>query len=137
LAIPGQEAQLLKINERTLFSDAVADAVEEVPEEFQRYLENVEIFVEDFADANTLNSLGMDSPWQLLGLYVGVPHDRKSVFYVAPVPDRIFLYRRPILHAAGRKESIMEKIREVLIHEIGHHFGFSEKQLEEMEGRTD
>lgn len=123
-------------NERSLFSDAVADAVEEVPEEFQRYLENVEIFVEDFADANTLNSLGMDSPWQLLGLYVGVPHGQKSVFHVAPVPDRIFLYRRPILRAAGRTGSVMETIREVLIHEIGHHFGFSEKQLEELEGRT-
>jgi len=122
--------------ERSPFSDAVADAVAEVPEVFQRHLENVEIFVEDFADANTLNSLGIESPWQLLGLYVGVPHGHKSVFYISPVPDRIFLYRRPILSAAGRTESVKEKIREVLIHEIGHHFGFSEEQLEEMEGRT-
>jgi predicted Zn-dependent protease with MMP-like domain len=100
-------------------------------------MENVEVLVEDFADGETLASLGLRSPWDLLGLYVGVPMTERSFFSAGYLPERIYLYRRPILHAAGHPENIVETIREVVIHEIGHHFGFDDDELEEMVRRTD
>lgn len=99
-------------------------------------MENVEILVEEFADVETLRSVGLESPWELLGLYVGVPLTQQSVFYVNPFPERIYLFRRPILRAAGGRP-LVEVIREVVIHEVGHHFGFDDAQLDEMIGSQD
>ncbi|MBI5572187.1 MAG: metallopeptidase family protein [Desulfomonile tiedjei] len=100
-------------------------------------MENVEVLVEDFADDETLDSLGIESAWDLLGLYVGVPITQQSVFSFSLLPERIYLYRRPILRAARRGREVHQIIREVVIHEIGHHFGFDDTQLEEMEGRSE
>ncbi len=115
------------------FSACVAQAIEELPEEFKRKLENVEVIVEDFAHPDTLAAMRIRSPYGLLGLYSGVPITQQSVFYVTPLPDRIYLYRIPILAAAASKRDVVQKIREVVIHEVGHHFGFNDSQLEEME----
>ena len=82
------------------FADHVNDALEDLPEPFKRKLQNVEVLVEDFADPDTLQSLGIRSRNELLGLYVGVPITRQSVFTVSPLPDRIYLYRLPILRAS-------------------------------------
>jgi predicted Zn-dependent protease with MMP-like domain len=119
-----------------LFSDHVRRALEEMPEEFRKKMENVEILVEDFADRETLDSVGVESPYGLLGLYVGVPITQQSVFSVSPVPDRICLYRMPILRSVRNRKEIAEKIREVLIHEVGHHFGFDDHELDEMSRRS-
>ncbi|MBI4964830.1 MAG: metallopeptidase family protein [Desulfomonile tiedjei] len=99
-------------------------------------MENVEVLVEDFADMETLHSLDLESPWELLGLYVGVPINERSVFSPGYLPDRIYLYRRPILRAAGSLQNVVTTIREVVIHEVGHHFGFDDDELEEMTGQT-
>lgn len=116
-----------------LFRNHVAKALDELPGEFRRKMENVEVIVEDFADHETLDSLGIESPWDLLGLYVGVPLPEQSVFSVTLLPERIYIYRRPILSAAGYGgESVVETIRDVVIHEIGHHFGFDDEELERM-----
>jgi len=115
-----------------VFRKHVAKALEEIPEEFQEKMENVEVFVEDFADPETLRSLGLETPWELLGLYVGVPINQRSVFSPGYLPERIYLYRRPILRAAGRPQDVVATIREVVIHEVGHHFGFDDEELEEM-----
>lgn len=120
-----------------LFSRYVKKALQDLPEEFRNKLENVEVLIEDFADDETLDDLGLESPFQLLGLYVGVPITRQSVFSANPLPDRIFLYRIPILQGARDKQSIIRRIREVVIHEVGHHFGFDDPQLERMEEGTD
>jgi predicted Zn-dependent protease with MMP-like domain len=122
---------------RETFRRSVAKALEEIPLEFQDKMENVEVLVEDFADNETLGSLGIRSPWELLGLYVGVPITERSFFSTGYLPERIYLYRRPILRAAGQPENIVETIREVVIHEIGHHFGFDDDELEKMVRRTD
>lgn len=122
---------------RDLFNRQVARALEAIPEEFQSKMENVEVLVEDFADDETLDSLGIESAWDLLGLYVGVPITQQSVFSFSLLPERIYLYRRPILRAARRGREVHQIIREVVIHEIGHHFGFDDTQLEEMEGRSE
>lgn len=120
-----------------LFEAKVAEAIERIPPEFQEKMENVEIMVEDFPDPETLNSLGLRSKWHLLGLYVGVPLSERSFFSLSPLPERILLYRRPIMRAAGSSANVAEVIRDVLIHEVGHHFGFSDEQLYEMSGNED
>jgi predicted Zn-dependent protease with MMP-like domain len=120
-----------------LFSRYVKKALEDLPEEFRTKLENVEVLIEDFADDETLDSLGIESPFDLLGLYVGVPITHQSVFSANPLPDRIFLYRIPVLQGASDKDSVIRKIRQVVIHEVGHHFGFDDDQLERIEGETD
>ena len=119
-----------------VFHKHVAKALEEIPEEFQERMENVEVLVEDFADPETLRSVGLESPWELLGLYVGVPLSQRSFFGSSYLPERIYLYRRPILRAAGGHHSVVSTIREVVIHEVGHHFGFDDEELERMTGST-
>jgi predicted Zn-dependent protease with MMP-like domain len=118
-----------------LFSKAVARALQELPEEFLETMDNVEVLVEDFPDRETLHSLGIESKWDLLGLYQGVPITNRSVFMVSVFPERIFLYRLPILRAARTGRNLVQLIREVVIHEVGHHFGFDDEQLDEMIGR--
>jgi len=120
-----------------LFSRYVKKALEDLPEEFRSKLENVDVLIEDFADDETLDSLGLASPFQLLGLYVGVPITHQSVFSANALPDRIFLYRIPILAGARDKAAVIGRIREVVIHEVGHHFGFDDTQLERMEKESD
>lgn len=120
-----------------LFDKKVAQALEQIPEEFKEKMENVQILVEDFADEETLASLGVRSKWELLGLYSGVPISRQSFFSVSSLPETIFLYRRPILRAAGSLQKLTETIRDVIIHEIGHHFGFDDEELYEMTGHEE
>ncbi len=98
-------------------------------------MDNVEFLIQDFPDRETLGSLGLESRWDLLGLYVGVPLTGRSVFAMDPLPERIFLYRLPILRVAQGGRNVVEIIREVVIHEVGHHFGFDDRQLDEMIGR--
>ena len=119
-----------------LFRKHVSRAIDEIPEEFRQKMENVEVLVEDFPDEETLASLGIESVWGLLGLYVGVPLTGQSFFSVSVLPDRIYLYRKPILRAAGQGRSVVDIIREVVVHELGHHLGFDDEELENMARRT-
>ncbi|MDQ7783124.1 MAG: metallopeptidase family protein [Desulfomonilaceae bacterium] len=116
------------------FDRSVAEALDQIPEIFRRKMENVEVIVEDFPDQETLHSLDLDSKWDLLGLYVGVPVTHQSFFSVNVLPDRIYLYRRPIVRSAGRPEKIPTVIRDVVIHELGHHLGFDDEELYAMTG---
>ena len=120
-----------------LFRKHVARAIDEIPEEFRDKMENVEVLVEDFPDPETIHSLDLVSQWDLLGLYVGVPLTQQSVFSVNVMPERIYLYRRPILRAAFRGTDVVQLIREVIIHEVGHHFGFDDEQLDKMIGHSE
>lgn len=118
-----------------LFHSIVKRAFKNLPEEFKERLQSVEIVVEDFADDETLRTMEIDSPWNLLGLYSGVPLDKQSIFYQSPFPERIYLYRKPITLASRGGQGLYRTITSVLLHEIGHHFGFDDETLEEMEGR--
>lgn len=120
---------------RDLFDSTVEKAFKNLPEEFKDLLHAVEIVVEDFADVDTLRSMEIDSPWNLLGLYVGVPLDKQSIFYQSPFPERIYLYKKPIILASKSGQGLYRTVSSVLLHEIGHHFGFDDEALEEMEGR--
>ncbi len=134
ITVAGARRILVK---REAFDKLVAEALDQLPEEFREKLENVEVIVEDFADPETLRSLGVRSKWELLGLYVGVPLTHRSFFSFNTLPERIYLYYHPILREAGRPQSLVETIRDVVIHEVGHHFGFDDDELEEMSRRNE
>jgi predicted Zn-dependent protease with MMP-like domain len=105
-----------------------------LPKEFRQIVGNLVIQVVDFADRDTLDLMEIDSPYDLLGLYHGLGLPFKSVHDMGYGPDMIFLYRRPILrYARAEGESVEEVIRHVLIHEIGHHFGFSDDDMDAIE----
>jgi predicted Zn-dependent protease with MMP-like domain len=107
-----------------------------LPEQFRAVLGNVTVHVADFADAETLKAMHISDPYDLLGLYHGVGLPFKSVLDPASLPDRIFLYRISILSYAHRNGKPMNRvIRHVLIHEIGHHFGFSDADMALIESR--
>ena len=94
----------------------------------------VSILVEDAADGDTLDALGLDSPWQLTGLYRGVPWGRRSSADTPDAPDVILLYREPILlEWIETGEELGELVRTVLVHEIAHHFGFSDAEIAALE----
>jgi predicted Zn-dependent protease with MMP-like domain len=108
-----------------------------LPEPFRRMVADVPVLVEDFcSDEEILDELGLESPWDLTGLYSGTAEPHKSTGHVAQDTDRIFLYRRPLLDEwceAGI--DLRQLVRHVLIHEIGHHFGFSDADMDEIERR--
>jgi predicted Zn-dependent protease with MMP-like domain len=97
---------------------------------FASHLGDVVLVVEDFADEATLAEMGMDDPFELTGLYEGVPLTEKSVEQSGTLPDRVRLFRRPILDEwADGDDTLEHLVRHVLIHEIGHHFGFSDDDM--------
>jgi predicted Zn-dependent protease with MMP-like domain len=115
------------------FEVAVDQALSRIPRELRDQIDNVGIIIQDFADRETLESLGIESPYALLGLYSGVPTSERSFFMPAAPPDRIFLYRKPILRSIGPQRPAQQVIYDVLLHEIGHHFGFDEERLRSLE----
>lgn len=109
-------------------------ALAAIPEPLRELVRGTAILVEEAPDEETLREMGLDSPWELTGLYQGVPLTAKSVNDVAREPDRILLYREPILlEWIETGEDLFRLVRNVLIHEIGHHFGFSDEEIARLE----
>ena len=109
----------------------------QLPPTCQEMTREVVIRVDDFPTAEVLRSLNIDSPFGLLGLYHGIDLTRQSVLDVSPLPEMIFLYRRPILaHWETHDETLEDIIAHVLIHEIGHHFGLSDDDMERIEAEA-
>jgi predicted Zn-dependent protease with MMP-like domain len=118
----------------TDFEDMAATAWERLPETFREKSADLLIRVDDFATDEVLDALGIENPFDLLGLYHGVSLAHQSVMDVPRQPDMVFLYRRPILEVwAGGGDSLDDLITHVLVHEIGHHFGFSDADMEHIE----
>ena len=111
-----------------------AEAYTTIPEELRRHVGDVVIRVEEFPDSETEEEMELDSPFDLLGLYRGVALTQQSVVDVRSDVDMIFLYRRPLLdYWCETGEDLSHLVRHVLIHEIGHHFGFSDEDMETLE----
>ena len=107
-----------------------------LPHPFKEALGPLVIRVEDFPDEETERAMGLDSPFDLLGLYRGVALPHKSVSDPRPEIDMIYLYRRPMLdYWCETGEDLFDIVRHVLIHEIGHHFGFNDEDMDRIEGR--
>ncbi|MCF4165363.1 metallopeptidase family protein [Zavarzinia compransoris] len=109
-------------------------ALAEIPENLRDKIRDVVIRAEEFADEETLSHMGIEDPFTLTGLYRGVPLKDKSVIDSGGLPDMIHLYRRPILDEwCETGGALGDLVREVLIHEIGHHFGFSDDDMDALE----
>jgi predicted Zn-dependent protease with MMP-like domain len=109
-------------------------ALAEIPPRLARHIEGVGIAVEDLADEATLDELGIESAWDLTGLYSGTPLTERSVGDVARPPDLIFLYRQAILlEWIETGVDLFRLVRNVVIHEVGHHFGFSDAEIAALE----
>jgi predicted Zn-dependent protease with MMP-like domain len=114
--------------------DLAQRALGTIPRRLKQELGRVVIRVEEFPDEETEEAMGLDSPFDILGLYRGVALPHKSVSDPRPDLDMIFLYRRPILdYWCETGEDLAHLVRHVLIHEIGHHFGFSDEDMERIE----
>jgi predicted Zn-dependent protease with MMP-like domain len=108
-----------------------------LPEAFRSLAGDVVFRIEDFADPEILDDLGVEDAFELTGLYQGVDLSRRSVFDPAPQNAMVFLYRRPILDEWAERGdvSLAELVAHVLVHEIGHHFGLSDADIEAIEAR--
>jgi predicted Zn-dependent protease with MMP-like domain len=118
---------------------AMAEAAfEALPEGFRKLTGQVLFRVDDFANEEVLDELGIEDAFELTGLYQGLDLTHRSVFDPAPQPSMVFLYRRPILDewAAHGDITLEELVSHVLVHEIGHHFGLSDAQIEAIEAET-
>lgn len=110
------------------------EALSAIPDELRRHTNGVLIRVEDFPDLATEREMGLATPFDLMGLYRGVPLNGRSVGVTPNDLDIIFLYRRPLLDFwCETGEDLFDLVRHVLIHEIGHHFGFSDEDMERIE----
>jgi predicted Zn-dependent protease with MMP-like domain len=109
-------------------------ALDTIPRRLKQHLGPVVIRVEEFPDEETEEAMGLDSPFDILGLYRGVALPHKSISDPRPDLDLVFLYRRPILdYWCETGEDLAGVVRHVLIHEIGHHFGFSDEDMARIE----
>ena len=116
------------------FEILAAAEFDRIPDALRRHLGAIVLKIEEFPDTETERELDLESPFDLLGLYRGVALPFQSVLQVRTSPDMVFLYRRPILdYWCETDEDLRGIIRHVLIHEIGHHFGFSDEDLDRIE----
>ncbi|MEE8283700.1 MAG: metallopeptidase family protein [Alphaproteobacteria bacterium] len=112
-------------------------ALATIPQRLARHVQDVVVRVVDFPDSETIAQMGLNSPFDILGLYRGVSLDRKSVGYAPTDLDMIFLYRRPLLdYWVETGEPLWRVVRHVLIHECGHHFGLSDEEMARIEGEA-
>jgi len=119
--------------------DALArDALASIPEPMRRMTDGLTIGIEEVPDEETCAEMELESPYELLGLYQGVALPFKSVADAPQDIDRVILYRAPILdYWCETGEDLTHVVRHVLIHEIGHHFGFSDDDMEALEALAD
>ena len=120
--------------QREKFEALVARAIDSLPPEFQRKLENVDVVVEDWPTRRQLRQAKHSHPTQLLGLYQGVPQTRRGRGYGLVLPDKISIFQKPIEAQCRFGNEIEAKIEEVVRHEIAHHFGLDDKTLRKIEG---
>jgi predicted Zn-dependent protease with MMP-like domain len=112
------------------FQKVVEEAIESLPDEFKVKLDNVDVVVEDYPPPEIGRKLAPGGI--LLGLYQGVSRKRRSTHYGLVLPDKISLFKRNIEAVSSNRAQIYRQIRKTLLHEIGHHFSLSDKELREM-----
>ena len=112
------------------FESLVRQAIDGLPIEYRRLLENVAIVVEDEPPQAVLDDFGLESPDDLLGLYSGVSRDNDSFFNAGgQLPARISIYRGPIMRLCRSAEEVVREVRDTVVHEIGHHFGLDDDEM--------
>ncbi len=104
------------------FDDLVSEALDTLPPELARLMDNVAVFVENQKPGRP----------RLLGLYEGVPLTRRGHYYSGHLPDRITIFRAPISRRCATREDVVEQVRITVVHEVAHHFGIGEARLHEL-----
>ena len=113
-------------------------ALNAIPARLRDHITNLAIAVEEEPDDDTLAEMGFETPWELTGLYRGTPLGERSVSDITRGPDLITLYRLPILlEWIEEGEDLYRLVRNVLIHEVAHHFGFSDAEIAALEAEID
>ncbi|HXV19369.1 MAG TPA: metallopeptidase family protein [Desulfuromonadales bacterium] len=116
------------------FERLVERAIARIPHEFLAQVENLSFQVEDWADDDTLDEVGFDDPRDLLGYYRGWPLSERTHDYGSCLPDVIIIFQAAVEeYAAETGEPLLKIIRETIIHELAHYFGFSEEQMDQIE----
>jgi len=114
------------------FEELVAQAIEDLPDEFFEKLENIAIVVEEWPDHNALRSVGVQRRTDLLGLYHGIPKTGRTSGYNLVMPDKISIYQQPILMRCRTDDDVRQMVGRVVRHEIAHHFGIDDDRLMEI-----
>lgn len=113
------------------FERMVQESVEGLPRRFKKLIDNVVFIVEPWPDEEILDEMEAESPYDLLGLYQGVPLEERGFAYGNQLPDTIFIYQHPIeAHCEDTGEDISVVIKETVIHEVGHYFSLSDEEME-------
>lgn len=111
------------------FEELVGRALEGLPDNFAELLDNVFVVVEDEPSEEDMEAVGLDPREdELFGLYQGIPHTERGNEYSA-LPDRVVLYREPILRCCTSRREVIREVRDTLVHELGHHFGLSDEEM--------
>lgn len=115
--------------------DAIARrTLDRLPSPFAQSLHDVVLVIEEVADPDTARRLGLAHPMNLSGLYEGIPLNQRSISESGTLPERITLYRRPIVAEwRGTAVSLEQLVSHIVIHEVGHHFGFSDDDMHALE----
>ena len=114
------------------FARCVRDALDALPKPIAAWIDNVEVVVEDWPTRRQMRDAGVSARGELLGLYEGIPLTERTSGYGMVVPDRITLFRGPILAVAQTPEQVTDEIRITVIHELAHHFGIDDDRLIEL-----
>jgi predicted Zn-dependent protease with MMP-like domain len=123
---------------RAQFEELVSEALDRLPHRFAELMSNVTVQVREEPDEATLRKLGLDPVRStLFGLYTGVPLDRRGGWYGNVLPDVIVLYRQPLMAASRTPDELIRRVQLTLLHEIGHHFGFSDREMHDWEVELD
>lgn len=119
-----------------IFYELVEEAVAEIPDYFRSRLDNIAIDVMPLAPPDVTRDL-KKHPWQLLGVYQGVPYTRRNQWYGNVLPDRILIFQKPIERLCRTRADVRRLVRRVVIHEVGHYFGLSDPELQKLEAEAD
>ena len=115
------------------FERLVAEALQRIPRRFREAMRNVVLVIEDEPSPEVLADSGIEPPDTLYGLYEGTPLTEREWGHVVEFPDRVTIFRNPILEDAEDEDDVFRAIGETVIHEFGHHFGLSEEEIDEVE----
>lgn len=114
------------------FSELVQQALVDIPEPLVGYMRDVTVDIEPMPDVRDCRRVGINDPRRLLGLYQGTPLTQRSVEHVMRLPDRITIYQCNIERICSTRGQIMDQVRRTVFHEVGHHFGLDETELESL-----
>jgi len=117
---------------RSRFERLVAEALDSLPPEFQEKMENVDVAIEAWPSRDDVERAGLSPDQTLFGLYEGVPLTERTTRYGLVLPDKITIYQGPIEAYCRSAEEVRDKVRQVVMHELGHHFGISDERLREL-----